>query len=293
MIVGASDGTLLLSLMIISPLLQPGRTALVIGHPGHELLIHGWLERTRPLVFVLTDGSGGEGVSRLPSTTRVLDATGARRVDIYGDLSDRELYSLMLDGQLVRIAALFTTLTRALIASRITCIVGDAAEGHNPTHDLCRLLVNAAVARAARQGWVIDNYEFTQVGRPDGSDYARNGHVRDSDGDSDGPRQRERITLDDEALARKLAAAMGYPEMAAEVERAINAYGTAWCQTEWFLRASSDPTKARRTRPPYYETYGAERVGQGLYSRVLRYADHVVPVINHLRDLVDSPMTED
>ena len=33
-------------------------TALVIGHPGHELLVHGWLEVARPIVFVFTDGSG-------------------------------------------------------------------------------------------------------------------------------------------------------------------------------------------------------------------------------------------
>nr|MDP9120522.1 hypothetical protein [Acidobacteriota bacterium] len=30
----------------------PQRAALVIGHPGHELRVHGWLERARPLVLV-------------------------------------------------------------------------------------------------------------------------------------------------------------------------------------------------------------------------------------------------
>src|SRR5438034_752023 len=31
------------------------RAALFIAHPGHELLVHGWLELVRPFVFVLTD----------------------------------------------------------------------------------------------------------------------------------------------------------------------------------------------------------------------------------------------
>src|SRR5207302_1404403 len=31
-------------------------SALLVAHPGHELRVHGWLERERPLVFVLTDG---------------------------------------------------------------------------------------------------------------------------------------------------------------------------------------------------------------------------------------------
>jgi hypothetical protein len=44
----------------------------MIAHPGHELRVHHWIERTRPLVFVLTDGSGHTGVSRLASTTAVL-----------------------------------------------------------------------------------------------------------------------------------------------------------------------------------------------------------------------------
>src|SRR2546423_11432914 len=63
-------------------------TALVIGHPGHELLLHGWLELTHPLVFVFTDGSGRSKESRLASTTKILNQTGAKCGSIYGRLSD-------------------------------------------------------------------------------------------------------------------------------------------------------------------------------------------------------------
>jgi hypothetical protein len=262
-------------------LLQAERTALVIAHPGHELLVHGWLERARPHVCVLTDGSGGRGCPRLQSTGRVLEASGARPGPVYGDLTDRAVYSILLDGDFRPLTALYHTLVRTFLDSRIECVVGDAAEGHNPAHDLCRLLVNAAVAGAARLGWKVDNYEFAQVGRPDGSDRPRaNGGAS--------AREREHIVLDDAELERKLAAAAGYPEMAAEVERAVAAYGVAWCRTEWFLRAADDPTGAHRAQPPYYETFGAQRVVEGLYARVLRYHEHVVPAIDHLRGLVDA-----
>jgi hypothetical protein len=30
---------------------------LLIAHPGHELLLHGWICRTKPAVQILTDGS--------------------------------------------------------------------------------------------------------------------------------------------------------------------------------------------------------------------------------------------
>src|SRR4051794_29308473 len=60
------------------PLRLPrGRAALVVAHPGHELRVHGWIEAVRPLVHVLTDGSGSSGRSRLESTRRVLGPTGA------------------------------------------------------------------------------------------------------------------------------------------------------------------------------------------------------------------------
>jgi hypothetical protein len=259
-----------------SSLLRSDRTALVIGHPGHELLLHGWLERARPRVSVLTDGSGGEGRSRLASTARILEASGARPGPICGGLTDREVYAMVLDGDFAPITALYTTLVRSFLDDRIECVVGDAAEGHNPTHDLCRLLVNAAVAGASRLGWKVDNYEFMQVGKPDGSD-RRAPEL-----------EREHLVLDEAELERKLSAARGYPEMAAEVERAIAAYGIAWCRTEWFLRASDDPTGAHRAHPPYYETFGAKRVAEGLYSRVLRYNEHMVPVIDHLSRLADA-----
>jgi hypothetical protein len=53
------------------------RPALIIAHPGHELRVHHWIEKTRPLVLVLTDGSGRTTQSRLASTTRILEQAGA------------------------------------------------------------------------------------------------------------------------------------------------------------------------------------------------------------------------
>lgn len=48
------------------PVSVPGaRAGLMIAHPGHELLVHGWLEVAHPRVFVLTDGSGRCAQSRL------------------------------------------------------------------------------------------------------------------------------------------------------------------------------------------------------------------------------------
>src|ERR671930_2292557 len=75
-----------------------GKAALVVAHPGHELCVYGWLEQALPRVFVLTDGSGRSGVSRLDSTTEILAGAGAGAGSIYGRFTDLDLYAAILDG---------------------------------------------------------------------------------------------------------------------------------------------------------------------------------------------------
>src|SRR5260221_8686768 len=67
------------------------RPALIIAHPGHELRVHRWLEKTRPLVLVLTDGSGRTAQSRLASTTRILKQAAGAYLQSFSALAKRVL----------------------------------------------------------------------------------------------------------------------------------------------------------------------------------------------------------
>src|SRR5215204_1323830 len=181
---------------------QP-RAALVIAHPGHELRVHGWLETARPTVCVLTDGSGRTGRSRLDSTDRILDAAGARPAPVYGPFSDGELYAAVLERVHSPFIRLVEELAATLVRERVELVAGDAEEGYNPSHDICRLLVNAPVRLAQRTtGARISNYDFTLVGPPGPCPE----HLR---ADS------IRLDLDEAAFARKLSAAHNYPELRA------------------------------------------------------------------------------
>ncbi|MFL5382176.1 MAG: hypothetical protein ACJ8GN_06645, partial [Longimicrobiaceae bacterium] len=93
------------------------RPVLVVAHPGHELRVYGWLESAAPLVCVLTDGSGSGGEARLESTTRLLAGTGARPGSIYGRMSDREIYTAILDHDF----ACFTDLAEQLAEELEAC----------------------------------------------------------------------------------------------------------------------------------------------------------------------------
>jgi hypothetical protein len=246
------------------------RTALVIAHPGHELRVHHWIERTRPLVFVLTDGSGHTGVSRLASTTAVLERAGATPGSVYGRLSDREVYRAILGGDVGLFAGLADELAAALDQAEVGCVAGDAVEGFNPGHDVCRLLINAALLRLAERGRHPANFEFPLEGAPDEcppEDLA----------------DAIRLELDDVALQRKLQAAAGYPEMANELERALANHGRASFGVECLrpVRYGLD-AGGRLTHPPFYESYGERQVAAGIYREVLRFRDHMAPLAEEL-----------
>ena len=229
--------------------------------------IHHWIERTRPLVFVLTDGSGHTGLSRLASTTAVLERAGARPGSIYGRLSDREVYRAILDGDVDLFAGLADELAAALDQAGIGCVVGDAVEGFNPGHDACRLVINAALLRSSSHP---ANFEFALEGAPDDC-------PPEDQGDA------IRLELDGHALQRKLAAAAGYPEMAYEMERALASFGRAPFGLECLrpVRYGLE-VGGRHPRPPYYESYGEKQVAAGIYREVIRFRDHMAPLAEGL-----------
>ena len=242
--------------------------AVVVAHPGHELVIHHYLESHRPLYFCLTDGSGGNGRSRLESTSRLLHGVGAFPGSIYGRFSDKEVYRILLDGRVEVFVDLVNELAGNLIDADIQCIAGDAMEGFNPAHDLCRALIDSAVAIVQiRTGRALQNYEFAVHGDPI----------------ADPADALIRLELDEGALERKIDAAMAYREVIGEVHDALDRFGRQAFAVEC-LRSSSASAMVEQfeSKPPAYESIGESRVSEGRYREVVRYREHVLPVISAL-----------
>lgn len=237
---------------------------LLISHPGHELRLHGWLEQTHPVVLVLTQGDGAHGTSRLASTTRVLERAGAQPGSVYGPLSDRDIYAALRLGQCHVFTELLARLASEIMRADATCVVADAEEGYNPSHDVCHYLATAAADLAsAGLKRPIELFDFLLVGAPTDCPSAL--------------RERARwLRLDDAALHRKLAAAAAYPELRTEVERALAAHGPEAFRTECLrpvTRRSPFPTEV-----PFYERHGERRVAEGAYADVIRFMEHVQPL---------------
>jgi hypothetical protein len=243
--------------------------ALVVAHPGHELRLYGWLTLALPTVFVLTDGSGHSSDSRLHQTTAILRNTGARIGSIYGRVTDREFYQAILHSKLSFFLDITNELANALVTQKIEFVVGDAIEGYNPVHDVCRLMINGAVRLARAKKHLIENYDVLLM-----------------DGMTNHPgAEALTINLSSQVLSQKMNAARNYSQISSDFAAIIEKEGTASLIAE-HLRPVIDYSGAYEfVDAPFYEQHGEKQVAAGHYEHVLRYGEHMLPLAKALQQL--------
>jgi len=229
------------------------------------------MEREKPVLFVITDGSA-RSRSRIPSTRALADAVGSQPGSIFGRFTDRELYEAILGNDVRRVAAVTCELSEALASSDIERVVCDAWEYYNPAHDLCGVMTALAVERAREMsGRAIAFYDYAVAG-PTGATGAAGEIV---------------ITLDDDALLRKLAAARAFDALQNDVDEQLRD-GSEPFRVECLRPVPVDVAPPRLAGKPAYELYGEARVAEGRYRHVLRYSEHVVPFLEALTDAVTA-----
>jgi hypothetical protein len=287
---------------------------LVVAHPSHELRVHGWLQMARPRVFILTDGSGRGGQSCLPSTTKVLEDVGATQGSIYGRFTDLEIYTAFLNRDFDLFIGLAEELADEISRRYIKCIVADSAEGYSPTHDVCRLVTDAAVEISKRRRQrQIANYEFLVVGAPDECPEI----ISD---------EAIWLNLDNEAFLRKVVAVREYnsklaldidfalggqpfegikrfsqPQLAGDVDKSLSREVEVGLRSHPLLEArfkslldgielhrfrveclrpvdTMSANKNELSEIPFYELYGEKMVSAGHYESTIRYAEHFRPL---------------
>ncbi|HVF68195.1 MAG TPA: hypothetical protein VM914_11050 [Pyrinomonadaceae bacterium] len=275
-------------------MLSDDTAALVVAHPGHEVRVHGWLEREKPLVFVLTDGAGLEGEPRIDSTAEYLKRFGLKSGRVFARFTDTEVYRLVIARDFDPFLRLSEELAESFVEARVGRVAGDAAEGYTPSHDVVRLVTNAAVAVASRaSGRPIANYDFTLVGRPDHCPE----HLR---------AEALWLRLDEGEFTRKMAAAFEFhPEVAAETREMLEGGGDKVVVDYFKLGEDEhaatelsglDVFRVECLRPvregagrfdaerPFYERRGEEKSVLGLYDRVIRYCEHMRPLADALAE---------
>src|SRR5262245_7705605 len=226
-------------------------------------------------MLVLTDGSGHTDSSRLDQTTALAQQAGARPGPIYGRLTDRELYQAVLAGDINLFGALVREIADILAREAVDYVVGDAVEGVNPGHDVCRLLLNAALLLLeSKGGRELKNLEFLLEGPPQECSFQDR-----ADGIV--------LELSDEAYRRKLKAAHTYSEIAVDFTRLAANHDLDAFRIECLrlVRYQMD-IGGCFAHPAVYETYGEKQVAAGFYREVIRFREHVAPLAKGLESLI-------
>lgn len=174
---------------------------------------------------------------------------------------------MILEGNTALLLSLVADLAAQLERDRPEIIVGDAAEGYNPVHDLCRLIAGAAIAMA---GVPTKQYEYAVVHHPHSSGA-----------------EEIVVELDAAEYAAKMERARGQAAALPDIDDLLSRYGADAYRRE-ALRPVADWTAIDGDEPPLYERYGTERVVAGRYTRVIRQREHMLPLRDALRAAVEK-----
>jgi len=242
------------------------RPLLLVAHPGHELRLFGWIAKTRPLVAILTDGSGSTGISRIDLSRELVDRLGGEIV-MAGRFAEPLLYEMILRADAGPLLAVAEELAVLLREEGSDLIVSDAGEGYHPGHDLCTPIAACGAARCPQPP---RHYEYRVVGDP---------RVNGSHASV--------LMLDDATLRDKIESSRRYAAesgavLAAEVEYMFDTYGEESFRYECLLPAGHEGPQLHDGLR-YYEKRGEQRVRDGRYREVLRHATHVEPLVAAMR----------
>lgn len=251
---------------------DPKQVALVAAHPGHELRVFHWFQQFRPTMYILTDGSGRDGNSRLHATTRLVDRAGARIGSVYGPHSDREIYQSVLELNCDLFQRLTDRLTEGLVEQKARFVLGDAAEGEFMSHDIWRESRLIAVRRAEQElGWPIVQYEFAVDSHPLNCPQSMDD-------------QKVHLKLDEDSFGEKIDTAYEYLEVRRFVDEMMDAFGRDSFRTECLFPVCDESLLSlNHDGKPKYEVHGEQLVAEGIYSDVIRFSAHLQPLARSLR----------
>jgi hypothetical protein len=253
----------------------PTETLLIAAHPGHEVTIWGWLAHSQPRVLIVTDGSGGYGQPRIRRTARNLRSADIPTASTFGDYSDRQIYHYALTKNAYFFEMLVHLMATEMIKYQVRRVVGDAGEGEIMAHDLLREVRRVAVRIAeAELGWNIDHLEIAIEGGPASFPNQVQG-------------QQIIHRLNEDQWKEKIAIAKRYRELRPFVDAALNRHGQKAFQQELFFPCTQQSLIPRNIQPAY-EDHGEKMVSQMKYNEVIRFHDHLTPIIQHLYRLLPA-----
>lgn len=236
-------------------------TILILAHPGHELRIFHWMERTRPIVCILTDGSGGNQSSRTAFSKETLAAAGAAAGPVFGSTPDKDWYSAILAGDAAPFRKVADEAFKAVEGNLAVTVVADAVDGYNPVHDLTSAIGSAVAERLSASGVAVTHLVSAAVPGVFGSNYLE-------------------LSLDPAAWERKSAAVRSYAPLAEEARRIFEEAPESFGHEVLMQQDFDWPADFE----PHWEKVAKERVAVGRYVDPISYRNHVLPIARAILD---------
>lgn len=237
------------------------KTILILAHPGHELRVFHWMERTTPEVYVLTDGSGGNQLARTSYSKEAIAAAGSEPGQAFGVMTDKQWYDAILARDITPFRRVANAVFKAAEGRPEVTIVADAVDGYNPVHDLTSAIGAAVAARLAAAGTDVTSLVSAAVPGVAGSEALT-------------------VSLDAGARDRKTAAVSAYAPLADEARRIFEEAPESFAR-EVLMRQDFDwPSEFE----PHWEKFARDRVATGRYANPISYRDHVLPIARAILD---------
>lgn len=165
----------------MKPLPLSGNYALCIAHPGHEIRLHGFIEKTKPYIFVLADQGEPSRMIRLSNYLGFIFKNTKNKRDAFyvieqkpDDkkpdpekelktyyLTDLNIQNELHKGNIDFFKYYVKQTANRFVQNKIDHVVVDSIENMDATHDINRALIDAAVALVKKKkGKQINIFEF-------------------------------------------------------------------------------------------------------------------------------------
>ena len=286
--------------------LPEGKAALSISQAGHEIALHGFLDKAKPYIFIMTDGSGKNRGSRMPWMHKYfLSVYPEKTLDMYniivqGNLQgeDRyikgfQLYRAIILKEVAFFAHYTGTIAEGLVRHKVDYVVTEAIEGNDPLQDFCALMTEVAVKLVEEKtGKKIAIYQYHITEK-------FNKNVNDDS---------IKIKLSDESYNAKIKAIANYHESIFEEFKAnigmdvdtilkMKEMPRGILAVEDVLKSMDAPYFKEEYLTPYqyidfnnsdnkpaYETNAEKLVAENIPTEVIGYESHIKP----LKDLLEK-----
>lgn len=281
-----------------------GNGALSVAHAGHELRLHGFLEKSKPYIFVLSEGAKLNAKDSLMLFSWKYISEVIDKKDCFGILTlknpdesicyinDSQIYTEILLGNTGFFGMYMSMMIQNFQKKKIDYVICDASEGTNAIHELCRIMTDICVKYIQNTtGKKIMNYEYS-VNTPFNRDLT-DACIH--------------VELDDEAFQRKIVALLSYhpsilqdlkPDIsldmnivseyrkskhgAVELKKIIEEIHPAFFRNEYIRPyIYKEPTEK-----PLYEVREEQLVAQGALNEAISYEGHIKPLKAKLEKLM-------